>query len=196
MEEEIRFNHLYEAAIKSPDRQINYNLPIPKYKFLYYLSMNRPIVFHGSNYKYIQSFEPRKQTLYNGKPAIAVFASKDPIWPVFFATLQKDKLEGDIRNAALSTDGSKTFHFYSLTKETKLSHPWDSGMVYILPKDSFAYIGQGPFQFDEWISHEPVSPIAKLEVNPSDFYFYNKVATHRSGESIFKSWLFYKLRTK
>lgn len=68
-------------------------------------------------------------------------------------------------------------------------------MVYILPKDKFTYMGQGSFQFDEWVCHEPVSPIVKLEVNPSDFYFYNKVATHQFGESILKSWLFYKLRS-
>ena len=117
-EEEKLFNGLYEETMKKPDKQIKYNLPIPKYKFLYYLSNNKPIVLHGSNIKFINSFEPREQTLYNGKKATAVFATKDPIWPVFYATLQKEKIEGNIRNGALSTNGKKTFHFYSLTKPT------------------------------------------------------------------------------
>ena len=195
-EEEIRFTHLYQIALQTPDKLIHYNLPIPKYKFLYYLAMKKPIIFHGSNNKTIDCFEPRDQTQYNSKLVNAVFATKDPIWPVFFATLQKEKIIGDIRNASLSADRDKAFHFYSLTKETLANQPWDSGMIYILPKEPFTYLGEGSIQFNEWISHDSVLPLAKLEVNPSDFFFYNKVATHRSGESILKSWLLYKLRTR
>lgn len=194
-EEEKQFNDLYEAALTRSDRLIEYNLPIPKYKFLYYISNNKPIVFHGSNNKLIDSFEPREQTLYDGKIAKAVFATKDPIWPVFYAVLEKGKILGDFRNGSLSTNGRKWFHFYSLTKSTILNNPWTSGMIYLLPEHSFLFLGKGVIQFNEWISDMNVSYIAKLEVKPIDFYFLNKVATHRTDESIIKSWLLYKFRT-
>ncbi|MEH7224805.1 hypothetical protein V7112_13430 [Bacillus sp. JJ1566] len=194
-DEEKQFNDLYEEALKRRDKLIEYNLPVPKYKFLYYISQNKPIVFHGSNNKLIDSFEPREQTLFNGKIATAVFATKDSIWSIFYAILEKGKISGNIRNGSLSTNNQKTFHFYSLTKSTALNNPWTSGMVYFLPEDSFLYLGKGTIHFNEWICKKTVLYIAKLEVEPIDFYFLNKVATHHPEESIFKSWLMYKFRT-
>jgi len=194
-EEAQFFNEFYESALNQSDKVIQYHSSIPKYKFLYYLSLHKGVVFHGSNNKAIACFEPREQTLYNGDMAKAVFATNDPIWPFFYATLQKDHIVGDIRNAALITNGKKTFHFYSLTKATKAKNPWTPGIIYLLPKDSFTYIGNGIIQFNEWISTQAVSPIAKLEVQPSDFYFLNKVGTHNANESVIKSWILYKIRT-
>lgn len=37
--------------------------------------------------------------------------------------------------------------------------------------------------------------MAKIDVEPSDFYFLNKIATHQIDESIAKTWMLYKLRT-
>lgn len=67
-------------------------------------------------------------------------------------------------------------------------------MIYLLSEYTFSFIGKGPVQFSEWISKKSITPIAKIEIEPSDFYFIDKVATHRSNESTIKSWLLYKLR--
>jgi hypothetical protein len=194
-EEREQFDCLYEDALKRPDKLITYNLPIPKYKFLYYISTTKPILFHGSNNRLIDSFEPREQTLFNGEHATAVFASKDPIWSSFYAVLEKGKIVGNIRNGSLSTSRGRDFHFYSLTKPTHQMHPWTSGMIYFLPEESFTYLGKGVLRFNEWISEKNVPYIAKLEMEPTDFYFLRKVATHHPEESIVKSWLIYKCRT-
>ncbi|MFD2445475.1 hypothetical protein ACFSO7_16045 [Bacillus sp. CGMCC 1.16607] len=194
-EEEKIFNDLFESSCEKADKLINYNLSVPKYKFLHYLTCHKPIVLHGSNNKQIDSFEPRKQTLFNGKMATAVFATKDPIWSIFYATLDKKKIIGDIRNGSFSAKSKKMFHFYSLTKPTLLNDPWIYGMVYLLPEDSFSRVGNHAIRFNEWISTTAVKPIVKIEIKTSDFYFRNKVASHRSNESIIRSWLFYKLRT-
>ncbi|MHC0035543.1 hypothetical protein [Pseudoneobacillus sp. C159] len=193
-QEEQLFNDLFKSSSNKPDKLIEYNLPIPKYKFLSYLAQHQSIVFHGSNNKQIEKFEPRPQTLYDGKMATAVFATKDPIWTMFYAVLNKDKVVHNIRNGSISTDGEQTFHFYSLTKPTFTNNPWTSGMIYLLPEDTFTHIGKGVIQFSEWISENEVSPIAKIEVEPRDFYFLNKVATHQPNESVLKSWLLYKSR--
>ncbi|WP_069201894.1 hypothetical protein [Bacillus niameyensis] len=193
--EENLFNNLLENSLKRPDKTIDYKLAIPKYKFLYYATKQKSFVLHGSNNKYIDSFEPRKQTLYNGKWTTAVFATKDPIWPIFYAIFNKEKIVGNMRNGSVSANGKKPFHFYSLTKPTLQNEPWTNGMIYLLQEDSFRHISQGTIQFDEWISDEAIEPIAKIEVEPDDFYFLNKVATHRSDESVMKAWLFYKIRS-
>jgi hypothetical protein len=193
-EEVILFNQLYENAIASPDKTINYDLSIPKYKFLRYLSDNKQVLFHGSNNPLIQSFDPREQTLFDGKLDKAVFATKDPIWSSFYAVLCKKSLLGSIRNGSISANRKRQYHFYSLTEPTLKKNPWTNGTVYLFPERSFSPISKGPLQFDEWICRETVVPIAKIEVEPSDFYFLNKVACHRETESIIRSWILYKFR--
>jgi hypothetical protein len=172
-----------------------YFLSIPKYKFLSYITQNHSILLHGSNNPAITLFEPRDQTLYNGIMTKAVFATKDPIWPIFYAVFNRGALKGSIRNGAFTTNGKDRFHFYSLNKQTLEGAPWTTGTIYILPIDSFKHISKGIIQFDEWISEVPLAPIAKLQVTPNDFYFINKVGCHKETESIIKSWLLYKIRT-
>ncbi|GGA86792.1 hypothetical protein [Ornithinibacillus halotolerans] len=193
-DEEKLFNDLYESSLKKEDKLIEYNLTVPKYKFLSYLIHNKSVLLHGSNNKAIEEFEPRKQTLADGNIVTAIFASKDPIWPIFYATLDKGKIVGNIRNGVVSSNGKNKYHFYSLTEPTISNNPWTTGFIYILPEETFSYKGKGVIQFDEWISQKPVAPILKLKVNPDDFPFRDKVATHHSNESIIKSWLLYKFR--
>lgn len=33
-----------------------------------------------------------------------------------------------------------------------------------------------------------------IPVDPSDFYYLNRVSTHKTNESLAKTWLFYKVR--
>jgi hypothetical protein len=193
-EEEMLFNKLFESALMTQDRTIQYNLSIPKYKFLQYLSDNKKVLFHGSNNPHIQTFEPRVQTLFDGKIDKAVFATKDPIWSTFFAVLNKKSLIGSIRNGSLTANRKQKYHFYSLTKQTFNNKPWTNGTVYLVPEQSFTQISNGSFQFDEWICRETVMPLVKMEVEPEDFYFINQVSTHRESESIIKSWFLYKWR--
>jgi hypothetical protein len=193
-DERILFNQLFESGKASPDKIIDYNLSIPKYKFLQYLTNNKQVLFHGSNNPIIQTFEPREQSLFDGKMDKAVFATKDPIWSAFYAVLCKKSLLGSIRNGSMTANRKQQYHFYSLTEPTLKKNPWTNGTVYLLPEQKFSPISKGPLQFDEWICRETVVPIAKIEVEPSDFYFLNKVACHNETESIIQSWLLYKFR--
>jgi hypothetical protein len=193
-DEETLFNKLFESALSSQNRTIQYNLTIPKYKFLQYLSDNKKVLFHGSNNPLIQTFEPRVQTLFDGKIEKAVFATKDPIWSTFFAVLNKKSLIGSIRNGSMTANQKPKYHFYSLTKQSFNNEPWTNGTVYLVPEQLFSQISSGPLQFDEWICRERVAPIAKIDVEPRDFYFLNQVSFHKESESIIKSWFLYKLR--
>lgn len=173
---------------------INYHLPFQKFRFLLYLSLKGQYVFHGSNKLNIECFEPREQTLYNGGITKAVFASSDPIWSMFYAIFNRTRLVGSFRNGCI-IGRRKKYHFYSINESTMKNKPWTEGMVYLLPKDMFTTSSQGKVQFDEWVCREPIFPLGKMKVSLDDFYYRNRIATHKDKESLLKTWIFYKART-
>ena len=168
---------------------------ISKYRFLLYLSQHHNYLFHGSNHPSIDEFEPREQTLYNNKLTKAVFASSEPMWSIFYAVFDRSKLVGSFRNGCLVYKNKK-YHFYSLNESTKNNDPWTEGVIYLLPRDTFVQPDQKKLHFDEWICHDYVKPLGKIKVNASDFIYKNKVATHQAHESLIKTWLLYKRRTR
>jgi len=173
---------------------INYDLPFPKQRFLYFLSLQGDYLFHGSNKVDIDRFEPREQTLYNGQLTKAVFASSEPMWSIFYAVLNKKKVIGNFRKGCIVNKNNR-FHFYSLSASTIKNDPWTEGMIYIVPKDNFNKSGKGAVHFEEWVSSEFVTPVGKIHVDLDDFYYKDKVAVHDDHESLLKTWLLYKIRT-
>jgi len=172
-----------------------YDSTYPKYRFLQFLALKNHVLFHGSNNSEIDIFEPREQTLFNGDLVRAVFASADPTWSIFYAVFDRSKQVGSFRNGCLIFKNKK-YHFYSLNASTMLNNPWTKGTIYILPQDKFKKSDNNIVHFDEWVSHEHVKPIARLEVGIEDFYFRDKVSTHKDNESLLKTWLLYKVRSK
>ncbi|WP_409274599.1 hypothetical protein V1499_06005 [Neobacillus sp. SCS-31] len=195
-EEERRdYEKMYEEAAAG-NLEINYSSRFEKHRFIQYIAATKNVILHGSNNGEIGEFEARRQTLYNGQFVNAVFGTKDGIWPLFYAVLDKNRVKGGIRNACLKVEGGRPHYFFSLNKETHDASPWTSGTIYFLPGETFERAGNELVSFDEWVSKTPVKPIAKISVEPSDFYFLDKVSCHKDTESIVKSWLLYKLRTK
>lgn len=190
------FERMYSDAV-SNNQEIIYASHFPKHRFIEYISLFKPVVLHGSNYKEIVQFQPRKQTLYSGEYVDAVFATKDATWSLFYAVFDRGKLVHNFRNACLRVMKDKNkYYFFSLTRRTLQKDPWTTGMVYFLPRDSFKKASNAIVSFDEWVSLKPIEPITKLEVGPQDFIFLDKVSCHKDTESIFVSWLLYKYRTK
>lgn len=165
-----------------------------KSRFLQYLALKGDFVFHGSNNLKIDVFEPREQTLFNGELTKSVFASAEPTWSMFYAVFDRSKLVGGFRNGCLVSKNKK-YHYYSLNKSTMENNPWTSGKIYIFPKDKFTRTDNGKVHFDEWICHDLVKPLSQLEVTAKDFFYINKVTTHKDNEPLIKTWLFYKIRT-
>lgn len=187
----------YESALA---RMLNgglfaYDLPYPKARFLRYLAEKGEWLFHGSNHPDIAAFEPREQTLFDGTRTKAVFASSEPLWSMFYAVLDRSKVVGGFRNACL-VHGKRKFLFYSLNESTMNRQPWTNGMMYVLPRSSFRLADTNKTRFDEWISHEPVVPVAQLPLSPEEFPLRDRVAVHPDGESLLQSWMKYKRRCK
>lgn len=196
-EEEIRdFDRIYEHAMSNGDGLIRWDTPYPKHRFIDYMTGRKKLVAHGSNAAGIERFETREQALFSGRPVEAVFASKDGIWPIFFAVLDRGKLAGGFRNGCIQTKQGARFYFFSLNRETMDKAPWTRGCVYLLPSETFERSHAAAVYFDEWVSKQAVRAVLRLEVSPVDFAYANRVAVHGPHESILKTWLLYKWRTR
>ncbi len=195
----------FEQAFRSAVRiggggVIDYNCDYPKADFLRYLVSHKGVLLHGSNSLDIDTLLPRKQLDFNGRPMIAVFASGDGVWPIFFAILDHGRYRGSMRNGCFVTGDGKgpdrRFYFFSVNREMLQQHPWTDGMIYVLPRTPFCQTSRGAVRFDEWASEEPVQALARLPVSPADFPFLSNVADHDEKESIYVSWLRYKRRQR
>lgn len=150
------------------------------------------VLLHRSNDASIEVLEPRGQTDYSGRPITAVFATADPVWPLFFATLDYSRYTGSVRNGCFETDRGRRHYFFSVNDSAR----WCDGAIYVLPRSTFTRARRRAVSFDEWWSPSAVEPVDVVRVTPGDFPFADRVAVHREGEWIFRSWLAYKRRQR
>ncbi len=193
------FERIFQAACQDgAGRNMDYDCEYPKSEFLRYLVAHKPVLLHGSNSQSIETLLPKQQTDCNGRRMTAVFATGDGVWPIFFAVLDQAGYSGSLRNGCfVVTDHNcveRRFYFFSINAEMRRRRPWTDGIVYVLPRGSFAPTSRGTIRFDEWASPDPVLPLARLPVSPSDFPFLHTVTGHDEGESIYVSWWRFKKR--
>ncbi|WP_062051396.1 hypothetical protein [Bacillus sp. JCM 19034] len=168
------FEGVYNQLCKGEYKR--YSGPYPLHLLLHYLITEKELLVHGSNLSDITTFEPRRQTLFNGKPVTAVFASSDGIWSLFFAVVNRLEYEGSLKNLCILI-GDKRYYYFSLNRDW--SGPlWREGTIYLLPRCSFTQGGAKA----EWVSTVEVEPIVKLNVSPEDFIFRNQVKRHNEQE--------------
>ena len=178
---------------------LDYRLPLPKYAFLHYLVTHKGVVLHGTSDPTIECFQARASTDWRGEAVTGVFATKDSIWPLFFAINTRARQAGSIRNACFvvgDTAASQRYYFFSVSEACLPHAPWQSGAIYLLPADDFHPTDQRPVHFDEWMSGVSVTPIAMLPVTPADFPFLSAVTGHSEAESIYTSWWLSKRRQR
>jgi hypothetical protein len=182
------------AMDHGPDRPIDYRLDAPRWQFLCHLADHADIVLHGSGDPDITCFEPRQpaDTL-DFSNRRAVFAATDGIWPMHFATLNRDRYPAVVTvNACIrlgSADGrlGDPSYFFSISQWALDRRPWRAGTVYLLPSAGFER--QPRIAADgTWIhiaqaaSPTAVTPLAKLTVRPEDFPFLDSVHGHDDHE--------------
>lgn len=198
-EQELLFEHIFQNNLSQENTpSLITEIPFPKFKFLYFILKTKNVLLHGSNQKNLEILIPQKQTDYKGDAVNAVFASGDAIWPIFFAILDQKIYKGGIRNACIKIQHNQQkeshYYFFSLEKAGLLQKPWTDGMIYVVSKESFNPTSTGIVRFDEWMSNDPIKILMALHVQPNDFPFLNNISGHQKGESMIKSWLFYKWR--
>jgi hypothetical protein len=178
---EDAFSRLYsETLLRSGSiPRVQYACPYPKHEFLHYLVARHRILVHGSNRSDIEMLAPRAESDNAGRIINAVFAASDGIWPMFFAILDRKPYAFSVHNGCRRVTGGKAYYFSTSTLHDQ---PWTDGTLYLLPRDSFEQMVDGEgLPTEQWMSREPVRPLASLAISPSDFPFLEKVQYHRHG---------------
>lgn len=188
-EAQLAFDELLTSTLRNGDcPTIAYQLPWPRWQFLCHVADHHHIALHGSDNPSIALFEPRQSNDLNefGNQT-AVYAASDGLWAMFFAIVDRERV-GSITNACVrlaDESGSLPgpYYVFSVSQSALPSQPWRTGMVYLLPRDSFIQQPPLPFgsyqvQIAQLASIVPVLPLAKLTVTPADFPFLSQIRGH------------------
>lgn len=184
------FDRLLRKAIDQGNAAwIDYRLAAPRWRFLCYVADHHRIALHGSGNPSIKVFKPRRPIdLSEFGSQEAVFAAADGIWAMFYAILDRDHYRMSLNNACIRLEdvagqAGEPFYVFSISRTALAQKPWRSGVVYLLPPESFHV--QPPLQFGEYqvlipqlASPLPVVPMARLEVSPEDFPFLSQIRGH------------------
>jgi hypothetical protein len=176
--DEAAFEPLLRAIDTANGAAVEYDAATPKHAFFRYLLERRRVLLHGTGDPTIEQFEPRRQTDYDNEWTNAVFATDDPIWPIFFAVVNRPVARSLIN--ACSRRYGESHYYFSIGTDPKQADAWRSGWIYVLPRETFDLHPSGP----EWLSPVAVAPSARFPVEPADFPFRGDVTRHTLGEPV------------
>lgn len=183
------FERLFQACITNRrGENIDYPLPYPKYEFIQYVTDKQVVIFHGSNCTDIEVFQPVRTSMElmdeTGRGNVAgVYGTHDGLWAMFFAIINRGQLKGSIRNGVMYFNNEAgeqlaTYHF-SVNQDHLNEIPVTEGAIYFLPRARFTRLHLTPDSVaNEWASEEPVEPLARLLLDPSDFPFLDQIGGH------------------
>lgn len=178
------FDALYAQLLAQPlGTPFAYPLAAPKWQFLCYLGDHHALAFHGSGNPAITTFEPRQAndlTAFGNQ--LAVYASSDPLWAMYFAIIDRDHYSMSLCNACISVQ-AVPYYFFSITQSALVQQPWRTGSLYLLPRTSFTQqpamqLGDTEIHIAHLASLTPVTALARLEVAPQDFPFLDQIRGH------------------
>jgi len=135
--------------------------PYPVHELLTYLVDRHGLLLHGSNHTTLEVLEPQPArdldtTLH------AVVACNDGIWPMFYAVVARDRVEGVV--TACTHLGRRRFYVFALFGDPSAPATWVDGVVYALPPAGFRREWG-----NEWVSPDSVRPQLRVRVGPNDF---------------------------
>ena len=159
----------------------------PRWWLLHHL-IHRGYLLHGSNNSEIDEFEPRANfDAHNVRHVEGVFASDDAIWPIYFATADRNGGRRGLINWCEHV-GSGARYLFALEGEPS----WVDGMVYALPSETF----EATPSSRELVSLVAVRPRLRVPVEPGDFPLRDKTIGFRRGESVRHVSIRHALRLK
>jgi len=184
------FQQLYETILEKNDgSEVDYQLPYPKHEFVQYLIDQDDFIFHGSGNQDITQFEPIRTSveLYDkdGRGNLqAVYGTHDGLWSMFFAIVDRGRLNGSIRNGVTyfyNQAGERlALYNFSINQDQLEERPYREGMLYFLPRETFERLTFGGVALaNEWASEQPVLPAGKMRIAPEDFPF--EITGHDDG---------------
>jgi hypothetical protein len=168
---------------------INYTLSSPKWQFLCYIADQHAIALHGTGDPNIHVFEPRQAVDLNTFGSqTAVYAAGDGLWAMFFAVVDRDRYPMSVNNACIRLADatgrvSEPSYVFSISQSALRQQPWRTGIVYLLPSDTFEpqppqSFGPYEVRVPQFASPVSVMPLARLEIAPEDFPFLTHIRGH------------------
>ena len=139
--------------------------PYPVHEFLTYLVDRHGLLLHGSNHTTLTLLEPQPAHDLDTE-LLAVVACDDGIWPLFYAVVARDCVDGVVTACTHIGRGSRRRRFYVSAVFGDPASPatWTDGVVYALPRTGFRREWG-----NEWVSSEPVQPQLRIPVRPTDY---------------------------
>jgi hypothetical protein len=184
-ETEARFTAVADALLADDPVEV----PEPRLDFLRWLAESRPVVFHGSPRGDLQelSTERRSRDTTAWGNQQAVYASTDPVWAIYFACLRRDRGWTGTRNGSMGLAGGPLYprrYCFMHNRGSASPDRFGPGSLYLLSPTGFVADEPlaGAIDTAHLVSHEPVWPLARLDVTPADFPFRDRIRYYREGE--------------
>ncbi len=164
-------------------------MPEPRLDFLRWLATKRDVVFHGSPHADLAELSTERRssdaTVWGNQRA--VYASTDPVWSIYFACLRRDRGWTGTRNGTLGIPGGPLYprvYFFVHNLGSASPERFGPGSVYVLPPRTFVAEPPlaGVLDTAHLVSHDPVVPLARIDVTPTDFPFRDRVGFFRPRE--------------
>lgn len=170
------------AAARAGDGTVDVaECPYAVHELLSYLTIERGLLLHGSNDASLDVLEPRPAHDY-GTELLAVVATDDGIWPLFYAVLDRSRIEG-IFTACTHLGRQphlRRLYLFAIGGDPNAAETWTDGVVYVLPREGFRREWG-----NEWVGPEPVRPLLRIPVRSDDFPLRNAVVG-LAGEEEFR----------
>ena len=172
--------------------RIEWTLQYPKHEFVRWAMDLDQFIFHSSNNTTIAEFVPIRTSVElqdHGERGNlgAVYGTHDGFWSMFFGVVDRKRVRGSIRNGVsrwVASDGrSVDTYQFSIHHECLPEHPYTTGAIYFLPRETFRRLPHypgGPIS-DEWASEREVRPILSILIDPPDFPFLDRIGGHDDG---------------
>lgn len=164
------------------------DLAADKLRFLMWLPEHRPVVFHGSSNAALDELLAIRMSR-DASPfgdQQAVYATPDPIWAAWFALVKRDAAFHGMRNGSMGLTGPNVYPrwYYLAVHRTDNVARFDAGTLYVLPREGFTLERprQGLGGGGQMISHDSVSPLARIALEPSDVPFLELTGVIEKGE--------------
>lgn len=172
------FESLYQKIISSENILVIEDTEgFSKVDFLKFLAEKGEFLFHGTNSAEIEELEPRQANCAakNFGNLKAVYATADPVLPVYHSVFNKSGFSGR-HSSGIESDSKGTDYVFKINGKFADEKTWTEGCVYILDKSQFEQgVDDNGKLIDEFASREPVKPLAKLLTKPEDFPYLDGV---------------------
>lgn len=152
----------------------------PAHELLTHLVVQHGLLLHGTNNSELEVLEPRPARDF-GTQVEVVAAADDGIWPLFYAVVARQRVDGVFTACMHLRRVPRLRRFYMFRvfgADPREETTWTHGAVYAVQSAGF-WREWG----NEWLSGTDVTPVLRVLVRPSDFPLRHVVASSRAAPS-------------